>query len=234
LISFKEREQIFQSKGTVKGQGFGFALAFVGDWNHDHRDDLAISGGADQRVTIVSGMDHSTIRTLEAADRITESWFGIALARLGDLDGDGVSELAVGAPRTRAAPVAPAADVPTRTALGPGEPCGSVYIFSSRSGGLIRELTEPVARSDAYFGRSISSAGDVDGDGLDDLIVGAPGAPLETPEDARPVSSSEGKWSTGRAFLFSGKSGRLLRELNLDLPRRRVRVFRFGRRRHRS
>jgi hypothetical protein len=86
--------------------------------------------------------------------------FGASVANVGDLDGDGWNDLAVGAPN----------------AVSDGRHLGRVYLFrggpaADRSPYRILEG----ARDGEWFGASVANAGDVDGDGADDLVVGAPG-----------------------------------------------------------
>jgi hypothetical protein len=93
--------------------------------------------------------------------------FGSGLASLGDLDGDGIGDLAVGA----------AGDDDGFADAGAVwilflEADGSVRAqrkISATSGGLVG----PLAPND-LFGRSVASLGDLDGDGVVDLAVGAP------------------------------------------------------------
>jgi len=86
------------------------------------------------------------------------SWLGTAAAFLGDVDGDGTSELAVGATENFA----------------PG--VGAVFVYSGADGTLLYEIREePGAPSCAHrFGESLAAIGDVNGDGLGDLAVGFP------------------------------------------------------------
>lgn len=105
---------------------------------------------------------------LQVADRL--AWtgaanenFGWAVARIGDIDNDGTADFAVGAPLADDA----------------GLDAGRVYVFL---GGSLASGTA-AARADFIidgenggdrFGWSVSAAGDMDGDGRDDFIVGAP------------------------------------------------------------
>ncbi|MCK6507978.1 FG-GAP-like repeat-containing protein [Myxococcota bacterium] len=92
---------------------------------------------------------------------------GAAVARLGDVDGDGVGELLVGAPGAR------------RTA--DGAPEGAILLFLAQGEGLGAQLSSDQAdlRLDGTdpggrLGSVLAGCGDVDGDGLADFAAGAP------------------------------------------------------------
>ncbi len=110
------------------------------------------------------------------------TWDGVgsALASLGDVDGDGVSDVAIG----------------TSEADPAGASSGAVWVFL----GPVPSSDLSVDDSDAQYlgtaagdgvGRSVSGAGDVDGDGYDDILIGAP-------------TASGGGSSGGVAYLWSG------------------------------
>ena len=100
---------------------------------------------------------------LIASDGHSADQFGSSVAGAGDVDGDGYDDVAVGAPR-----------------YGPGtQSAGSVYLFFGGAEGLdaaseLRLMATDGAAGDG-FGHAVDGAGDVDGDGLDDLVVGAQG-----------------------------------------------------------
>lgn len=111
--------------------------------------------------------------------------FGGALAPLGDIDGDGVEDLAVGTP----------GDLNDATP-GSGNTGGAVWILRlaqnvfgdlSVSGAhkIALGFSLPLGAfpADAWFGGSLANAGDVDGNGFDDLLVGATAriSPLQGP-----------------------------------------------------
>ena len=83
---------------------------------------------------------------------------GRSVARLGDVDGDGVVDVLVGAPSPIGTTVLP--------------PLARLY--SGATGQLLHEHSSPLQETQGWFGASVGSAGDVDGDGVDDYGIGEP------------------------------------------------------------
>jgi hypothetical protein len=110
------------------------------------------------------------------------SRFGWSMVNIGDLNGDGVDDLAVGAPREDSIYIIPnpsgsgtKQDIQKRT--------GAVYILFMNGRGVcdftVRISGEvsggPKLYKDEEFGFSVGNIGDLDGDGIQDLVIGAPG-----------------------------------------------------------
>ncbi len=155
-------QPIWALAGNAAGDHFGFALAGLSDVSGDGLPDAAIGavddddqGSSSGTVRVVSGFDGSTLYTLTGTG--VDELFGYALAALGDLDGDGIGDLAIGAPHVvSAANTAP----------------GSVRVVSAASGATLFSVPGK-AKNDA-FGRALASTGDLDLDGKVDLLIGAP------------------------------------------------------------
>jgi len=115
--------------------------------------------------------------------------FGASVAGAGDVDGDGVPDAVVGAP---------GADPAGKSSA------GSAFVFSGANGVLLHRFDGQAAGD--YFGFSVAAAGDVNGDGRADLLVGAP------------LANPGGRTDAGSAFLFSGWNGALLRRFDGPTP----------------
>ncbi len=136
-------------------------------------------------VLPVSTFGQTLLHTLVSPNEEYAGFFGHSVSGAGDVDGDGFSDLIVGAYGEE-----------------PGsspEEAGRAHVFSGADGSLLYTLVSPNEEQYGLFGWSVSGAGDVDGDGYADVIVGAHGKdPGSSPQDA------------GRAYVFSGVDGSLL------------------------
>lgn len=108
------------------------------------------------------------------------SWFAKTAVGLGDIDGDGTPDYAVGT-------------------VGLGSSAADrIDLYSGATGALILTLDEQDNQSD--FGLTLVDAGDVDGDGRSDVLVGAP-------------NSNENDSGNGSAFIFSSATGQVVYSL---------------------
>lgn len=160
--------------------GFGYSIACIGDLDNNGRPDLVVGDPTHQAgrgcVYVLFMADHSSVldtvriasgtagfTTLDANDR-----FGRGIAAIGDLDGDGITELAV---------------LATGDDDGASDR-GAVYILFMDSTASLTDFQKISDTAGGFSGdmsagndfNSIGAAGDMDLDGIPDLIIGAPGS----------------------------------------------------------
>jgi VCBS repeat protein/FG-GAP repeat protein len=136
-------------------------VTFVSDVDGDGHPDLVVSdpgtapGGKDRFVArLRSSRDGRVLRRYAAPDM--DVWREPVLATVGDLDGDGVDDFALGC----------------RSANPSGlDAAGSVLLISTAKGVVLVRIDG--SRAVEQFGQSIAPAGDIDGDGKPDVLVGS-------------------------------------------------------------
>lgn len=156
----------------------GSSVSGAGDVNNDGYDDVIVgapgysshTGRAYVYHGSSSGLSYSIATTLTGGG--TSYYFGDSVDGAGDINGDGYDDVVVGAYYYSSG-------------------TGMARTFHGSSAGISSSSSVTLYGSTSYsFGRSVAGAGDVNRDGYDDVIIGAPG-----------YSSS-----TGRAYVYHGTS----------------------------
>ncbi|MHC4473216.1 MAG: hypothetical protein ACYS99_19910, partial [Planctomycetota bacterium] len=157
VISGKDGSTLYEYYGSKGGVGgwFGYDVAGIGDVNDDGHADFAVSAPVSNSVFVYSGEDGEVLYTLTGG--VTGALFGDSVSSAGDVNSDGVPDILVG-------------DYGNDEE---GTDCGSASVFSGEDGA---ELFTLYGGAGAMFGKTVRCAGDVTGDGIDDVIVGAPHA----------------------------------------------------------
>lgn len=170
----------FQIAGTAAGDLTGFSVSSLGDVNGDGRDDMMIgardaspNGAGSGSAYVVFGSASGFDATLDLDDLDGDNGFringaaagdrvGRSVSAGGDINGDGIGDIIVGAPGNAG-----------RTYVVFGKAGGPATLELSALNGnngfaIVGETADDTA------GFSISDAGDFNGDGFGDIIIGAP------------------------------------------------------------
>ena len=177
------------------GSTLGFSVAAAGDVNGDGYSDVIAgapnydngqTGEGRAYVFHGSATGLSTFANWVAESDTAMSNFGYSVATAGDVNGDGYSDVIIGAPGWNST--------------------GKVYVFHGSSSGLsvINNWQKQISQTDAGFGTSVSTAGDINNDGYSDVIVGSPNA-------------HDGQSDEGRANIYLGTSSGLSNSIHKRL-----------------
>lgn len=168
--------------GETAGDRFGWSVAIIGDVNNDGDNDIAVGapryGDLIGRVYVYYGPVIGSAVPYDVAldaEGIVDK-FGSSVSGAGDVDGDGIDDLLVGAPENTEG----------------GNQAGKAYVFYGSDTGVSQDRnTAVIGGPDDKLGTFVHGAGDVNGDGFADVIVGAD------------TYSASGE-PTGRAEIYPG------------------------------
>ena len=169
--------------GGSAGDSLGCSVSSAGDVNHDGYDDVII--GAEQNDSMgnasgsacifFGGPNMDNVSDINFSGAVASDYFGHSVSTAGDVNKDGYADVIIGAYRNDSK----------------GNDSGSAYIYL---GGApmdnISDLNLTGSLAEDRFGTSVSCAGDLNNDGYDDVIVGAP------------YNSEDGTYK-GRAYAYS-------------------------------
>lgn len=167
--------------GAAQGDAAGFAVAGAGDVDGDGLDDVLVGAWGEDSIGTDAGrawLVHGPITVGGSLDRLGTVFeaeysydnLGFAVASAGDLDRDGRADLLIGAPFHDDG----------------GSRSGTVFVTTETDAARLIG-----GRPGDELGHSISSAGDFNGDGSDDVIVGA-------------WNALHGKTRAGAAYIWLG------------------------------
>ena len=154
----------------------------MGDINGDSISDILIGAklGDRGKAFVYSGADGNLL--YEFSDDMDNTLFARTLANAGDVNKDGINDIIVGARNDDTA----------------GYNAGAAYIYSGSNGAVLYTIYGESAWE--VFGREVSGAGDVNGDGFADVIISSHGN----------SGQFGGDQVDNIVRIFSGKDGRVL------------------------
>ncbi|MFI5304034.1 MAG: FG-GAP-like repeat-containing protein [Nitrospiria bacterium] len=171
--------------GFTAGEQFGISVASGQDINRDGYDDLLVGANLNSLKGVSVGRAYLFLggKTLSAypdmvfEGEASEDHFGISVALAGDISGDGFSEILIGASGDES-----------------NSHTGKAYLYSGEmEPGNQPEMIFTGNSPGDGFGRMVHGVKDVNGDGYDDFIIGAPFH-----------SGQNGEPQAGEAYLYFG------------------------------
>ena len=169
---------------------FGSSFESSADLDGDGVRDLIVGApdesGGRGRVYLFSGATGALLRTIPSPVDVGGVFFGVSVADVGDVDGDGTPDIVASG----------------YFAVGGQASAGRAYVFSGASGTTLLTLESPASQASGFFGFNVAGPGDLDGDGTPDIVVGA--------GDEDVLVGGNTVVDHGAVYAFSGADGSLL------------------------
>lgn len=174
------------TEGAQAGAKYGDAVVAGGDVNGDGFSDVVVAAHSfdngqtnEGRVFVYHGSPTgpSTTANWVAESDQASAFFGTSASAAGDVNADGYNDLLIGAP----------------TFDNGQSNEGRAFLYLGSPSGLLTapSWTAEINQANARFGTSVAWAGDVNGDGYADVIIGA-------------IDANNGQSGEGRAFVYAG------------------------------
>lgn len=170
--------------GHAASERLGISVGTAGDVNNDGYPDLIVGAygalsNTGRAYLYFGGASPDTVPDVTFVGDHTNDRFGRSVSTAGDVDGDGYADVVIG----------------TYASTGSGDDRGLAYLYYGGAAmDSLPDLTFHGEASDDLFGSDVAGGGDANGDGYDDIIVGAEG-------------NDAGGAEAGRAYLFLGGPG---------------------------
>ncbi len=194
----------FVINGEMRNDWNGQSVSTAGDVNGDGLDDLIVGANGAKSGTgksyVIFGKKDSTTIDLSAIasgtggfvinGENTNDWSGVSVSSAGDINGDGLDDLIIGA--QYATPSGKSNAGKSYVVFGKTDSTAiNLSTIASGTGGFVINGEN----TSDWNGKSVSTAGDVNGDGLDDLIVGSP----------YKIESDGSTLEAGKSYVIFGK-----------------------------
>ncbi|MFN3939289.1 MAG: hypothetical protein ACK4IY_01800 [Chitinophagales bacterium] len=183
-----EETYSWQVESNQAGAEMGKSVCAAGDVNGDGFDDVIVGAHYysdpeyHEGLALVyygSAVGVEAAPAWQFAPNSNNASLGVSVSKAGDVNGDGFDDIIVGA----------------RTFSGDLSNEGKVFVFHGSADGLSTEpdWTAEGNQNNSDFGGTVSDAGDVNGDGYDDIIIGA-------------IFFDNGQTDEGRAYVYYGSA----------------------------